>query len=130
VDEPFGPTVGEWQAEGSPGKEGRLAFLQDILGLGSAPGPGIRYQLLHRAASAVIEAQRFGARHAVMLVHSFSRDDRWFEDFSAFVSLFGKTCSIGHLTYAVAKGGVPMYLGWVRGDARYLNDALSSPIAA
>jgi hypothetical protein len=32
----------------------------------------IRYQLLHRAASVVIEAERFNASYAVLPVHSFS----------------------------------------------------------
>ena len=36
----------------------------------------IRYQLLHRTASAVIEARRFGAHNAVMLVHSLRADPR------------------------------------------------------
>jgi hypothetical protein len=48
----------------------------------------VRYQLLHRTASAVIEAERFGARHAVMLVHSFTEENLWFDDFAEFASVF------------------------------------------
>jgi hypothetical protein len=121
VNEAFGPTIREWQADASSGKETRLAFLQEILGLPRPPGPDIRYQLLHRCASAVLEAQRFNARHAVMLVHSFSSEDRWFDDFSEFVALFGRTCSVGTVTSAAAKDGMPLHLGWVRGDKRYMN---------
>lgn len=58
VSEPFGPTMQEWQAESSPGKAERLAYLLSLLGLSSAPD-ATRYQLLHRTASAIIEAQRF-----------------------------------------------------------------------
>ncbi len=54
------------------------------------PVPGaIRYQLLHRAASAIIEAKRFGAPHAIMLVHSFSQTHEWFADYAAFAKLLG-----------------------------------------
>jgi hypothetical protein len=60
VSEPFGPTVQEWQTESSPGKVKRLAFLLSLLGLSSIPDT-TRYQLLHRTASAIIEAQRFNA---------------------------------------------------------------------
>jgi len=95
--------------------------LTDILGL-SAPIPdSIRYQLLHRAASAVIEAKRFGARHAVMLIHSFSEDDSWFGDFAAFANLFALTAAPNQLLSTTLRNGLPLYLAWVRGDTRFLN---------
>src|SRR6185369_14272426 len=48
----------EWLGEGSANKEARLTGLATILGARSIPGE-IRYQLIHRAASAVLEARRF-----------------------------------------------------------------------
>lgn len=54
VSEPFGETLEEWLAEASPGKNQRLDFLQMQLGLTGIPET-IRYQLLHRTASALIE---------------------------------------------------------------------------
>jgi hypothetical protein len=42
------------------------------LGLNTSDVGGLRYQLLHRTASAVYEAQRYRSRRAIMLVHSFS----------------------------------------------------------
>ena len=72
VAEPFGPLVGEWRADASGGKEARLHALRRTLGLDDGPELDVlRYQLLHRAASALIEAGRFSAQHAVLLVHSF-----------------------------------------------------------
>jgi hypothetical protein len=70
AEEPFGDqTVAEWRTEASTGRDTRLAHVLDVLGLADdrriAP---IRYQLLHRTASAIIEARRFAARHVVMLV--------------------------------------------------------------
>ena len=76
VDEAFGPTVAERRADESKGVEVRLKFLMDCLGLSAIPG-SIRYQLLHRTASAVIAAQQFFAPTAVMLIQSFSSTDRW-----------------------------------------------------
>ncbi len=76
VSEPFGPTVEQWLTESSPGKVKRLAYLLSLLGLCSVSDT-TRYQLLHRTASAIIEAQRFNAAHAVMLVHSFSQSSEW-----------------------------------------------------
>jgi hypothetical protein len=89
VSEPFGPTVQEWRTEASSGKSQRLTFLCEQLGIQSAVPDALRYQLLHRAASAVIEAKRFSATDAVMLVHSFSQSSEWFQDYAAFVSLLG-----------------------------------------
>lgn len=120
VTEPFGPTVGEWLAQPSPGKVKRLTFLKGELGFPDLPPPQVRYQLLHRTASAIIEAKRFGATHAVMLVHSFSQEHLWFEDFAAFASLFGVQVSVGGISSVGRRGGVSLHLGWVCGDESYL----------
>jgi len=53
-----------------------------------------RYQLLHRIASAVIEAERFDARLAGMIVHSFSTRATWFDEFSSFVRLLGVSSDV------------------------------------
>ena len=87
VDEPFGPTIGEWLRDASPGKRERLAGLLDILAI-DMPPPDIRYQLIHRTAAALIEARRFTAPRAAMLVHSFSATQRWRADYESFADLF------------------------------------------
>jgi hypothetical protein len=89
VGESFGPTLSAWLSTPPPGNKKRLDFLGEILGIGMAFPEVIRYQLLHRTASAIIEAHRFTARHAVLMVHSFSQNDQWFEDYANFVHLFG-----------------------------------------
>jgi hypothetical protein len=120
VDEPFGPTVGEWTKGASTGKRERLAFLCRCLGLDDPPPASVRYQLLHRAASAILEAERFTAPHAVMAVHSFDEKDRCFEDFAAFVELLGGRAEIGRL-HAVPSGAPStLHVGWVRGEKRFL----------
>ena len=120
VNEPFDKTVGEWKLDLSPGKVERLQFLLEVLGLSSPIPDSIRYQLLHRAASAVLEAERFNASHAVMIVHSFSPDDRWLEDFLAFTALFGLRAQVGRLVSAQARRHLPLHFGWVHGNERFL----------
>ena len=98
VSEAFGPTVGQWLRDASPGKRERLEFLRAELGIADAVPEDVRYQLLHRAASAVIEAKRFCARQAVLLVHSFSKDDEWLDDYRRFASLFGVDAAPNRVT--------------------------------
>lgn len=118
VDEAFGPTVGEKRAEHSAGVDERLAWLSGLLRLGEVPS-GIRYQLLHRTASALLIAREFDAAAAAMVVHTFSPTGMWFDDFAAFASLFGAAVEPGR---AVALGefdGVPLFIGWAVGDQRF-----------
>jgi len=77
VSEPFGPTVGEWFKNKTTGKEKRLQFLCNELGFDFSPPPKVRYQLLHRTVSAILEAKRFRTNEAVMVVHTFSTTDEW-----------------------------------------------------
>ncbi len=120
VSEPFGPTVGEWFRNPSPGKEKRLKFLCDELGL-TYPAPAhIRYQLLHRAVSAIIEARRFRTHEAAMVVHSFSPTNEWIEDYQAFIGLFGLTAGIGEPATARLPSGVKLHFAWVHGDENFL----------
>ena len=119
VREPFGGTVAEWLESETPGKRIRLRFLTEKLGLGEIP-PTIRYQLLHRTASAILEAERFNARHALMLVHSFSQTHEWFEDYQAFAALFGVDAELNRVHVGKEVGEVTLHLGWVCGAAEYL----------
>ena len=61
VNESFGPTLDEWQADASPGKDKRFRFLLRTLCSAAVPDGGIRYQFLHRAASAIIAAEQYRA---------------------------------------------------------------------
>ena len=83
-----------------------------------APG-NVRYQLLHRAASALIEAKRFGAPHAVMLVHSFSPSNLWLDDFAECCKVFKSSCAADRLASTTAANRIALHLGWGHGDERY-----------
>lgn len=116
VDEPFDKTLGQWKKNASQGKLKRLKYLISCLGLNAEPPSHVRYQLLHRTASAAIMAERFGASAAVMLVQSFSPTDKGFDDFCEFSShCFGIKVKTGSLEIVRIKGGLALHIGWVRG---------------
>ena len=120
VSESFDVPVDERFADPTPGQATRLDFLLELLELDRDAVGGIGYQLLHRTASAVLEARRFGARHAVMLVHSFSQELSHFSDYAAFTGLFGQVAEANRLVEVRRLGDVSLYLGWVVGNAEYL----------
>jgi hypothetical protein len=118
VDETFGPTVGEKRAGASVGAGERMAWLLDRLDLASVPD-AVRYQLLHRTVSALAVAEQFDATAAVMLVHSFSPTGKSFDDFEAFVELFGVRTGAGEVAWIRERAGIPLYVGWCTGDQRF-----------
>jgi len=122
TSEPFGDTIAEWKTESGRGKETRLGYLCELLGLDIAKIDHIRYQLLHRTASALIEAQRFNATNALMLVHSFSPENEWFDDYQQFLALFGVAGEVDSVVFAKNVNGVKLYLGWVADDERYSHE--------
>lgn len=116
--ETFGPPLSKWYEGMSRGKGKRLQFLLDTLQLAESPCPSIRYQLLHRTASAMITAKRFHAKSAVMLVHSFSQSHKGFEDYAAFLKLFGITAQRGTLHPVLKSSGIRLYCGWATGQCQ------------
>lgn len=117
VNETFGEFVKDWNT--TPGKQVRLERLAQTLGLDVADAGGIRYQLLHRTASAIYEAKRYRCRHAMMLVHSFSPTHRWFEDFAKFSCLMNQPVSVPR-SVSIAKicEGISLRLAWVADSPR------------
>jgi len=114
-EESFGKLVRDWRSEDSDGKAERFAFLIDRLGLSGRDVTSIRYQLLHRTVSALLMAERFAARHAVMLVHSFSAARAGFPDYAAFSELFGVKAEPNTLQRVGAMRGTELYLSWTHG---------------
>jgi hypothetical protein len=122
VDEAFGPRVGEWLQAGETeaSRENREARLDGLCAaLGFAPGNvlNVRYQLLHRAYSALETAREVGAQSAILAIHSLEdrgpHGENW-EDFREFVLELGcqdfaaeKLCRVG------TRHGVEMWLMWV-----------------
>ncbi|WP_320042849.1 DUF6946 family protein [uncultured Desulfobacter sp.] len=121
VSEPFGPTVGKWFSNPSPGKEKRLKFLCEELGLPFPVPDHIRYQLLHRTVSAIIEARRLRTDKAAMIVHSFSPSNEWFENYQAFVELFGLSSNIDEAVSTGLPSRMKLHIAWVHGGEKYLD---------
>ncbi|MCI0407351.1 MAG: hypothetical protein L0191_02095 [Acidobacteria bacterium] len=115
VAEPFAEPLSKWLQDPSPGKLERIAYLKSVVGLAGDLSGELRYQLLHRAASALIEAHRFSARFAVLLVHSFSPTAASLPDFERFLLAFGANHEPGQLVQLGTPGGVPLFAGWAQG---------------
>lgn len=120
VDESFGPTLGEWAKDASDGKKERRAHLLETLGLHEPLDPTIRYQLLHRAASAILAGEQFRAVAAVMLVHTFTRKSTGWSDYEQFTTLFGTPAELGETQCLSTQSVIPLFGAWVHGDCRYL----------
>lgn len=120
VQETFGPTLGDWDPSSSRGKEVRLGSLCELLELAHPQPMDIRYQLLHRTASALLEARRFHAARAVMLVHAFDSPEESVADFRRFVGVLGGEPVTEELFSVGRRSGVALSVGWVTGDEQFL----------
>ncbi len=115
-EESFGPTLAEWQRTTTSGRKTRLAYLVELLGLTPPLPQDLRYQFLHRTASAIIEAKRFHASIAVLVVQSFSSSETGIADFEQFLQLMGVTTAIVADTVIPLgmRDGIMLYAVWVR----------------
>ena len=120
VSEPFGSTVEDWFKNKTPGKEERLKFLCSELGIVYPPPYKVRYQLLHRTVSAILEAKRFRTKEAVMVVHTFSKTNEWLEDYQYFLSLFDLEAGINQAVTVKIGGDINLSFAWVHGSEKYL----------
>ena len=118
--EPFDKTVKEWD-DGSSNRQTRLQGLCRTLGLSVNNVSDLRYQLLHRAASAVLEAQRFGASEAVLVVQSFGTAAVGFNDFALFAAKLGAGAITQGQLCSIQLGSVRLSAGWL--DCPYVTDA-------
>lgn len=112
--EPFGPTVAEWTKEASSGKEVRLDYLIDLLHLRARPIESVRYQLLHRTASAVIEAHRFLCTTAIVLIHAFADSPQSYNDYSTFLKLYDLEACRNIPSAAVRLGSIDLHFAWIQ----------------
>ncbi|WP_404479308.1 DUF6946 family protein [Novosphingobium sp. BL-52-GroH] len=118
VDEPFGPTVMQQMVDATPGRTERLGYLCGLLGIQECP-PDVHYQLLHRTASALIEAERLHAKDAAMIVHSFSPENRWYEAFEQFAHVLGVSVQLGEGASINVPSGRRLVIGWACGDQAF-----------
>lgn len=116
--EPFGKTVAEWKKDGgfSEGKQSRLAYLATTLGLPLSNIDELRYQLFHRTVSAILTAQKYCAKKAIMMVHTFSPNNDSYPDYVAFSKMLGYEPVMNCFTEYKSKSGVLLSLGWVNNE--------------
>lgn len=113
VTESFGPLVSEWIGEGGEGKEDRLQRLCALLGFDRANVGDLRYQLFHRTAATILEARRYRAKKAVLMVHSFCPDATGITDFMSFFERMGISgAGRGSLGDPAEVGGLSLWVGW------------------
>jgi hypothetical protein len=119
VNEDFGPLVEEKRKEPSPGQSARLKYLQELLGIAEL-SDAIRYQLLHRTASALLAGRLFHAETAVMLVQAFGDKSSQQKDFMIFAEMLNaREVTTG--LYSIPATGTPtMYLAWCMGARQFL----------
>ncbi len=125
VSESFDKLIEDWYNDTQSRKQ-RIEFLLSKLELnkGIQEIENYRYQLFHRTVSAILEAEKFTAKKAIMIVHSFSQSNEWFEDFSDFATLLNpkiKNAKVNEIyNCGVLSSGIELYIGWVKGDKEYL----------
>jgi hypothetical protein len=113
--EPFGPTVAEWKVKDgfSEGKQSRLAYLAATLDLPLSNIEELRYQLFHRTVSAILTAQKYCTKKAIMMIHTFSLNNDSYPDYEAFAKMLGYKPKINCFTEYKSKSSILLSLGWV-----------------
>jgi hypothetical protein len=125
VVEDFGPLLATKRAESSTGQGDRLAYLHSLLGVEHFDD-SIRYQLLHRTASAILTAREFHASVAVMLIHAFDTPATQRLEFEAFRQALHAR-EIARLIYHVDQVRKPaLFLAWCDGDPSFRHLLLPS----
>lgn len=120
VNEDFDLLVSKWICTASKGFQNeRLQYLISLLGLQGKEIGNIRYQLLHRTASALIEAEKVGTDKCMIIIHSFSQEKAHFNDYKNFVELFGVTPEVNKISSPISIDGKQVYFLWVVGDEKY-----------
>lgn len=125
VLEDFGPLVGEKRHQASDRQRERLDFLHRLLRVDHFDDR-IRYQLLHRTASALLTATNFHAATSVMLIHAFSTPVERQHDFTAFCEAM-RSEQVTDRVYVVRGFDRPtLYLAWCDGNPKFREVQLPS----
>ncbi len=85
-----------------------------------------RYQMLHRCASAVIEAKRLGLNHAAFVVQAFETPAESFQDYAVFCKALKIPPKRGAMA-ATSVDGISLCVGWA--DCELATDEQIAAIA-
>lgn len=117
-----GPSIEDWLlAAPSPARLERLQQLGERLGLPLGELRALSQPLVTRTAAALLEAERFNATHALMLVHAADgtppdRDERR-TLIGALGGALGGTRADDGIVAVTAPVDIALYLGWVEGES-------------
>ena len=124
-DKRFGDLVSEWGPK-TTNNEAILDRMSEVFGSAGRPPGHVSYQLCHRTASAIYEADRFNAGSAAMIVHSFfpegeDQEKDGFDRFAAFCEFLGRAdVERSKPMWITLSTGRDLLLGWAQGDPRCL----------
>jgi uncharacterized protein DUF6946 len=90
------------------------------LSISKLPSVDTRYQLLHRAASAIITGEQYRAIASIVLVHSFSKKRTGWKDYEVFVRLFGVQAVPDVVQRLTTSPSISLFAAWVTGDCSFL----------
>jgi len=89
--------------------------LRHLLEIDESANVPVSCQLVHRTTAALVEAKRFFARSAAVIVHSFSQGIEGFSDFQRFVHLMGGArVEPGRLVEVRPREGIELVFGWAQ----------------
>jgi len=123
VSEPFDKLIKDWN--NSDSKLCRFEYLADKLeiNINISESNDLRYQLFHRTVSSILIAEQFMAKKAIMIVHSFSQSNEWFNDYLGFVQLINPNINpkVDEINKCkTLSSGIDLHIGWIKGDEKYL----------
>lgn len=136
AQEAFGnETLGQWLEAGHndralANRNERWAYLRNQLP--EAPGDAylqVAYQLLHRCASAVVEARRFGLNNAACIVQQFGNNGGHFDQFAVFCEVMALEAERNSIQVAHVGGeaSVDLAIGWA--DCPFATDQQFAAVA-
>jgi hypothetical protein len=120
VDEGFSLTLAQKRASIPDSGREKLLALESALKPPAAFDGAISYQLVHRAASTLREAQAFHAHVAVMAVQAFGAAQPARGHFDAFASALGAARISDEVSLAAQHGSPRLLLAWCAGNSRFL----------
>lgn len=125
VLEDFGPRLADKRRSPTLGQLERLEYLRTLLRVKHFEDD-VRYQLLHRTASALLTAQQFHAKTAVMLVHAFATPAERMTDFHTFNATLGAEQVAPGVWHVPAFTAPALYLVWCAGNEAHRDTLLAT----
>jgi len=115
--EDFDEKIISWKKHTSDiGVAERLGYILDKIGIKAKTIDNLRYQLFHRLASAVIMAEKFHAKNAILIIQSFNKNDNenHFSDFADFLRLYNYSSINKSQLYNLTNvNGIEIFSAWV-----------------